>query len=180
MNHIFRPGSGDLVPDGTLVFPFLNPTDSTNNLPVDLMTDVSLALGEIAPRHASKIHVHPVVMMIVWVIAGSLHLKLKDQEANTPYSLILAPEEAAVVHPGTFIQLINEQDEPCRVLYIVSPPYVSAHTDTGAVLYQDAIVLESDWNALTYQSLDPCLGAEAARLQAIEHLQARKGTIAQS
>lgn len=55
MNRIFRRGQGNLVPDGTRVYPFLNPTDSTNDLPVGLFEGVSIALGEIEPGQSSRI-----------------------------------------------------------------------------------------------------------------------------
>jgi hypothetical protein len=95
------------VPDGTRVYPFLNPLDSTSGLALKLFSGVSVALGELRPGQASKIHMHPLVTMIVWVVSGRLSLKLKDPQSNTPYTLRLRGEHGAVVRPGTFLQLIN-------------------------------------------------------------------------
>ncbi len=62
MMKVFTISQGKKVPDGMVVYPFLNPKDSTNDLPWDLL-DVSIAAGDIAPDTASKIHVHPFVTL---------------------------------------------------------------------------------------------------------------------
>jgi hypothetical protein len=124
VKRIFRRGRGTTVPDGTRIYPFLNPADSTSNLPLELFSGASVALGELPAGKASKIHMHPLVTMIVWVVTGRLSLTLKDRRSNKPYTLRLRAEDGALVLPGTFLQLINESRKPSRVLYIVSPAYV--------------------------------------------------------
>ena len=181
MNRVFRRGPGNLVPDGTKVHPYLNPTDSTNDLPVSLFEGVSLALGEILPAQISKIQVHPFVTMVIWVIAGRLQLKMKDGRQPGAYILELGPEDGAVALPGTFFQLINRQSESCRALYVVSPPYVFLRAEDGKVLFDDAIVLDSDWKTLADQNWQPRAlqdldRARVERQNAIQELVRRKGT----
>ena len=118
MRRILRRGRGTTVPDGTRVYPFLNPLDSTNDLPLEPLSEASVALGELRPGQASKIHMHPLVR----VVRGRLSLRLKDRHSNTPYTLRLRAEDGAVVRPGTFLQLVNGSRTRCRVLYIVTPP----------------------------------------------------------
>lgn len=155
MNRVFRRGPGNRVPDGTMVYPYLNPTDSTNDLPVGLFDGVSMALGEILPEQTSKIQVHPLVTVVIWVISGRLNLKMKDREQPAAYLVELGPEDGAVALPGTFFQLINRQTEVCRVLYVVSPPYVFLQSADGKVHFDDAIVLDADWETLADQQWRP-------------------------
>jgi len=49
MNRIFAIDRGFKVPDGTIVFPFLNSKDSEIDLPWDLVEGFSISAGEIAP-----------------------------------------------------------------------------------------------------------------------------------
>ena len=42
----------------------------------------------------------------------------------TPYTVHLGPDQAALVEPGTFLQLVNPGDATTRVLYVVGPAYV--------------------------------------------------------
>lgn len=147
MRRVFRRGRGGVAPDGTRVYPFLNPADSTNHLPLELFSGVSVALGEVRPRQTSKIHMHPLVTMIVWVVSGRLSLKLKDQQSRTPYALRLRAGDGAAALPGTFVQLLNESRTLCRVLYIASPAYVFLKA-REKILYDDAIVLDTGWDQL--------------------------------
>jgi mannose-6-phosphate isomerase-like protein (cupin superfamily) len=180
MNRIFRKGRGNLVPDGTLVYPFLNPTDSTNDLPVGLFDDVSIALGEIGPGQSSKIQVHPAVTVIIWVVDGDLRLKMKDTGTPEPYCLELRTEDGALALPGTFFQLINPGRETCRLIYVVTPPYVFLETQ-GKLVYDDAIVVDCDWDTLAaqrYQSpgMDKPDAVQAKRRKAVRELCRRKGS----
>ena len=180
MNRIFRRGKGVKVSDGTMVFPFLNPTDSSNELPVGLFDGVSIAQGDIDPRQCSKIQTHPLVTVFVWVVGGRLNLKMKDPGGADAYVLDLGAEQAAVALPGTFFQLINTTDELCRVLYIVSPPYVYMQDSGASPVYDDAIVFDIDWDDLAAQAWRPnavpdYASMRAARTAAIEQLANRKG-----
>jgi hypothetical protein len=49
MKRVFHITQGFTVPDGTMVYPFLNSKDSTSDIPWDLVDNVSLAVGDIAP-----------------------------------------------------------------------------------------------------------------------------------
>jgi hypothetical protein len=173
VNRIFRRGGGNVVPDGTLVYPFLNPADSTNDLPVELFDGASLALGEIRPKQASKIQMHPVVTLMLWVISGRLALKLKDSESEAPYVLELGAEDGAVARPGTFLQLINNADALCRVLYIVSPAYVFLQTN-GKMVYDDAIVFDPDWEGLAREKWRPAMVPDLDRVRAAREEAIRK------
>ncbi|MGH8631900.1 MAG: hypothetical protein ACREU7_14210 [Burkholderiales bacterium] len=67
----------------------------------------------------------------------------------------------------------------CRVLYIVSPPYVFLETD-GKLVYDDAIVLGNDWETLAKQqwqshALENPDRVCAKRQNAIKELARRKG-----
>lgn len=174
MKRILRRGRGTTVPDGTRIYPFLNPADSTSNLPLELFSGASVALGELPAGKASKIHMHPLVTMIVWVVTGRLSLTLKDRRSNKPYTLRLRAEDGALVLPGTFLQLINESRKPSRVLYIVSPAYVFLKA-RGKILYDDAIVFDTSWEQLArlrwWPATIPQLAAmRAARVWALRIL----------
>lgn len=129
------------MPDGTRVYPYLNPLDSTSGLAPNLFGGASVALGVLRPRQRSQIHMHPLVIVIFWVASGRLRIKLKDAVLN------LGPEDGAVARPGTFLQLINPGARQCRVLYIVTPPYVFLKRK-GRVVYDDAAVFGYDWDRL--------------------------------
>lgn len=108
---------------------------------------------------------------------------MKDRGAPSPYSIELHAEDGAVALPGTFFQLINPGGEVCRVLYIVSPPYVFLETD-GKLVYDDAIVLDTDWETLARQQWQPPSlpnpeRVQAKRQSAIKELARRKGTAKQ-
>lgn len=183
MNRVFRIGKGSRVPDGTIVHPFLNPTDSNNDLPIGLFDDVSIALGEIGPGQSSKIQVHPLVTVIIWVVHGDLRLRMKDTSAAEPYCLELRAEDGALAQPGTFFQLINPGSETCRLIYVVTPPYVFLETQ-GKLVYDDAIVVDCDWETLAAQQYQaPGMGKPGAmrakRRKAIEELSRRKGSAIQ-
>jgi hypothetical protein len=180
VKRIFRRGRGTTVPDGTRVFPFLSPADSTSDLPLEVLSGASVALGELRPGQASKIHMHPLVTMIVWVASGRLSLRLKDPRATTPYTLRLRAEDGAVALPGTFLQLRNETRTPCRLLYIASPAYLFLKV-RGRIIYDDAVVLDATWDELARlrwrPATVPTLAVmRAARVQALRGLKTLKRT----
>ncbi len=144
MRRIFSMERGNRVPDGTLVYPFLNSRDSTGNLPWGLLEEFSLAAGEIEPLQQSKIHVMPMLTQVTLVLQGCVEVWMKDPDHPAPYSLRLEEEQAVMTRAGTFFQMRNDTDSPCRVLYIVSPAYLFVIED-GRVLYDDSVVFDEDW-----------------------------------
>jgi mannose-6-phosphate isomerase-like protein (cupin superfamily) len=155
MNRVFKITQGFEVPDGTIVYPFLNSKDSQSDLPWDLTSDFSVAAGSIEPNTSSKIQAHPVVTLVIWVVYGQLQVRMKDTETSSPYSLDLWPEQAVLARPGTFLQLINTTASPCRVLYIAGPPYTFDKDHDGNVRYEDAVVLDYNWEQLEKQAWSP-------------------------
>ncbi len=147
MNRIFTIKGGFKVADGTTVYPFLNAKDCMSGLPWDLLEGFSLSAGDIGPHSTSKIHVMPQVTQVTLVMRGELEIAMKDSQAAAPYRLRLAEQQAVITRPATFFQLINPTGTVCRVLYIVSPPYVFDMQD-NQILYDDAIIFEEDWPAL--------------------------------
>ena len=147
MDHIFKMGHGFQVPDGTWVYGFLNPKDPQSGLPWNLVEGFNMSGGEIAPHSHSKIHLHPLVTQVTYVICGNLDVKMKDPTAPEPYLLHLHPEQAIITCPGTFLQLINPAGVTCRVFYLVSPPYVF-EMDADQIIYDDALVLDESWQDL--------------------------------
>ena len=148
MNRVFSITTPFRVPDGTWVSPFLNAKDSQSDLPFDLLDGFGIAAGMIDPNSRSKIHVMPFVTQVTFVRSGSLAVRMKGPDDAEPYSLRLAAAQAVLTEPGVFFQLINESSEPCEVLYIVSPAYVFEMSVEGAVLYDNAVVLDEGWEDL--------------------------------
>jgi mannose-6-phosphate isomerase-like protein (cupin superfamily) len=148
MNRVFSITAPFRVPDGTWVSPFLNAKDGQSDLPFDLLDGFSLAAGVIDPNSCSKIHVMPFVIQVTFVRSGDLAVKMKGPDEAEPYILRLTAGQAVLTEPGVFFQLINEGSERCEVLYIVSPAYVFEMSPEGAVLYDDAAVLEEGCNYL--------------------------------
>jgi mannose-6-phosphate isomerase-like protein (cupin superfamily) len=148
MKRTFSIGKGFKVSDGTIVYPFLNPKDMSQDLEWDLLEGFSVAGGDIGPGITSKIHVHPIVTQVTWVVSGAITIKMKDSDHNEPYLLKLQPQQAVLTQPRTFFQLINEGKENARVLYIVSPAYLFEIDAKGKVVYDDAISLDQTWEEL--------------------------------
>jgi hypothetical protein len=148
MNRVFSITAPFRVPDGTWVSPFLNAKDSQSDLPFDLLDGFSLAAGMIDTNSRSKIHVMPLVTQVTFVTSGSLAVRMKGPDDAEPYLLRLTGGQSVLTEPGVFFQLINEGYERCEVLYIVSPAYVSEMSAEGAVLYDDAVVLDEGWEDL--------------------------------
>ena len=160
------------MPDGTLVHSVLDPSAPAGSSG-DWTDAPSLAVGLILPGVESKIHVHPVVGQITWVMSGQLTVKMKDRHVDNPYTLHLSAGQCVVTSPGTFVQWINAGPAPCRVLYIVSPAFVFETGDEGSVVYNDAVVLDEDWDALAglnwpHPGPDHVEAARQARQRAIE------------
>ena len=178
MNRVFGPREFFPVPDGTLVSPFLNPMDENSGLPSGIEVSFSLAAGTIEGHGESKIHLHPHIAQVTYVVKGSTLIKMKDPGADQPYVLALEPTQAALTGPGTFLQLINSSDEPASLLYIVGPPYVFEMGEDGTVVYDDAIILEENWDELARLNWQPPqIGYESksplARMRATERVMAR-------
>jgi hypothetical protein len=178
MERALRAGAGFRVPDDTLVFPLLNPNDVNSGLPVGLLDDFSMAIGEIAAGSSSKIHVHPVVTQVTMVLDGQLEVRLRDADAAEPYTVELARHHAVLIRPGTFVQLINRSRFPCRTLYVVGPSYVVDIAGDGTVLYDDAVSLDLTWDDLAAINWQPDQlsrreAMEGARREALERLRRR-------
>lgn len=77
MNRVFSIDKSFRVPDGTLVYPFLNPKDSTSGLPWNLIDGFSIAAGDIEPGGQSKIQILPLADQVTFVLRGALELVLK-------------------------------------------------------------------------------------------------------
>ena len=179
MKSVFSVGQGFRVPDGTVVYPCLDPTVLLSHSEGNRADAVSIAVGNIAPSTSSKIHVHPVVTQAIWVLSGRLQVVMKDPGPEDPYALDVVPEQAVVTRPGTFLQLINPGSVNCRVLYIVSPAYLFELDAEGKVAYDDAIVLEETWGDLrkgnwTHPQLAHVEVVREARQRALDRLRARK------
>jgi hypothetical protein len=155
MNRIFTVRKGIQVPDGTTIYPFLSGLDRTSGLPGNFQEGFSLAAGEIAPQSSSKIHVMPLVIQATYVLRGLLEVRMKDPQSTAPYDLRVAPDEVVLTCPGTFLQLINRTRFSLQVLYIVSPPYIYEMGADGRILYNDAVVLEEDWEELEKMNWSP-------------------------
>ena len=174
MNKIFSAGEGFPVPDGTVVHSVLYPAALSRGTG-EWVEDVSLALGHIPPHTISKIHLHPVVGQVTWVLSGELTVKMKDPRADVPYTLDVSGEQAVITRPGTFFQLVNRSDADCRVLYIVTPAFVFETDAGGKVVYNDALVLDHEWDDLaamrwTLPELADMETIHAARREAQERL----------
>lgn len=118
-----------------------------SGLPYNLLDGLSIAAGTIEPKLKSKIHIMPFVTQVTFVRQGELKVRMKSVQDEAPYTLLVKSGQAVVTESGTFFQLINESEESCEVLYIVSPAYLFEQSH-GEVVYDDAIVLDEDWDVL--------------------------------
>ena len=84
MKQIFIPKEFYKIPDGTLLSPFLNPKDSMSKLPFDLIDGFSMGMGIIEKNTNSKIHVHPHVDQVTFVLSGKITLKMKSDKDENP------------------------------------------------------------------------------------------------
>ena len=154
MRHIFNNTCPIRVPNGTLVSPFLNSKDCTSGLPLKFIDDFSLSAGTIEAGTESKIHVMPFVTQVTFVRKGKLDVRMKGAEDETLYYLRVGPEQSIITRPGTLLQLINRGDNSCKVLYIVSPPYIYEMLK-GKVIYDDSVVLDESWEDLRESGWKP-------------------------
>jgi mannose-6-phosphate isomerase-like protein (cupin superfamily) len=154
MNHIFQAHGWFTVPDRTDIAAFLNATDATNReLPWNMLGEMSIAAGRIAPQLHSWVHVHPVVTVVTYLLKGNLLVRMKHGNDYEPYDLQLSVGQAVVVEPGTLFQLRNDWEMPAEVLYIVSPSYVFEN-DGNEVRYDDAILVAESWDDLSKSGHD--------------------------
>lgn len=165
MKQVFKLGEPYRMPDGTLVSPFLNCKDSMSGLPFDLLDGFSLAAGTVEPETKSKIHLMPFVTQVTFVRRGNLHVRMKGPRDDDSYSLSIRTEEAVLTEPGTFFQMVNDEQEPCEVLYIVSPAYLF-EVSNHQVVYDDSVVCDENWNDLKSSGWRPVV-----RLPTIEQRQ---------
>jgi len=174
MNKVFSPGEGFPVPDGTVVHSVLEPAALSRGTG-EPAEELSVAVGHLPPGTTSKIHIHPVVTQVTWVLSGELTVTMKDPAAGAPYTLEIPAEHAVLTRPGTFFQIANPTAADCRVLYIVAPAFVFATDADGEVVYNDALVLEHGWDELaamdwTLAELAAIDAIHAARREALELL----------
>ena len=149
MKRVFHPGNFFAVPDGTEVSAFLNATDSTiAEIPSGVLEGMSIAAGRIAARTRSKIHVHPTVTQVTYVLSGDLTVKMKDPGEAQRYVLEVATGSAVISEPGVLLQLCNETERSVEVLYIVTPSYVFETGEDGQVIHDDSIQVAEDWAVL--------------------------------
>ena len=175
MNRVFTAGEGFTVPDGTIVHSVLD-AGSLSQGAGEWVEGVSIALGHIPPHTTSKIHLHPAVTQVTWVVSGQLTVVMKDPASDAPYMLDLTSEQAAMTLPGTFFQLVNGGAADCRVLYIVAPAFLFEAGEGGEVLYNDALVFDADWGDLAdagwaVPELDDLEAIHAARRASRQRLQ---------
>ena len=196
MNKLFECGDAGFckVSDGTLVNPFLNPTDAASGLPWWMLDNISIAAGCIGAGIVSEIHVHPYITQITVLVSGSLDIHMKDPESTDGrYTLrLMRPTStekagfgiaATIASPGTFLQLDNSRGtEAAHVLYIASPSYVFEPGETAGAppRYEDAVTVGSDWQRLAEQNWSPpelcrAVTSYASRQSALQRLAKRSG-----
>jgi len=147
MKKVFTVGSGFEVPDGTYVHSILDPLVMCGAAEAP-QENLSLALGVIPPSTDSRIHLHPLVSQVTWVVEGNLAVKMKEPSIDKPYLLELQQHEAVLTKAGTFFQLINRGSVPCQTLYVVTPAFIFVTDKNGQVIYNDAIVFGESWEEL--------------------------------
>lgn len=152
MNKIFKVSDLFSVPDGTKVASLFNSAEDA--VLTGRKEGISIAIGEIPPGTKSKIHIHPLVAQVTFILEGGISIYMKDRAASEKYKLELKKNEAVLTQEGTFFQLINESEGICRVMYVVTPEFLF-ETAGGEVTYNDAIVLEGDWEELAQLSWNP-------------------------
>jgi hypothetical protein len=79
---------------------------------------------------------------------------MKGSGDENLYYLRVGAEQSIVTRPGTLLQLINRDDESCKVLYIVTPPYIYEMLK-GKVIYDDSVVFDEDWEDLRESGWTP-------------------------
>jgi len=108
MNKIFRRGEWFPIPDGTLVSPFLNPTDvQQTDVPWDGVSDQSIAAGRVRAESTSKIHLLPVVAQVTLVTVGRLTVRMMEPDDAAPYSLDLGVGDAVLTPTGRVLAALQ-------------------------------------------------------------------------
>ncbi len=153
MNRVFSVEEPVLLPDGTLLSEIVGPATFFREQ-IAAASDVSVALGLIKSFSASEIHIHPIVSQVTFVVSGKLKVKMKGSVDAQPYIIELQPRQSVLTQAGTFFQLINDTASDCEALYIAGPPFVFETDRDGNVLYNDALVLGNDWEALATNKWD--------------------------
>ena len=174
MNKIFDADTGVVVPDGTEVFEIFGPGTLARK-GFEVRDEQSLALGVLPAGIRSKVHVHPIVTHLTYVLSGTLTVKMKDASTHAPYTLQVQQGQSVFTAPGTFFQLINDSASVCRVLYIVGPAFVFALNNDGSIFYNDQIVPDLSWEQLAEQGwtipeLQDLPGIAAQRKQALDNM----------
>lgn len=174
MNRIYKIENGVVVPDGTTVYEIIGPVQSKiAGLPI--ISEESLAYGELDPGERSHVHVHPIITHLTWVVSGTLTVGMKDAASKEMYYIEVKERQTVLTQPGTFFQLINNSDQQCQVLYIVAPAFIFEVTEQGEILYNDQIVLELSWDELKARNweipeLKDLEKIKAERLASLERL----------
>ena len=174
--QIFKIGNGIMVPDGTRVFPIMDPRQQKeDNIPI--IDELSLAYGELDIGVESSIHIHPICTQLTYVLSGELEVKMKMDKRETIDTLQLKTNEAVVSRPACFFQLKNSGHEVCKVLYQCTPGFVFELDDQGNLLYNDAIVLSYSWEELKKMNwrIPELMDIEAIRKQREEAVRRLKG-----
>ena len=99
METVWTVGKGFQVLDGTVFRPVMDP-QVLRREGKTLVGNLSLALGEIPPSTASRIHLHPVVNQLTWFVAGELTVKMKEPALDAAYTLELRAREAVLTRAG--------------------------------------------------------------------------------
>lgn len=146
MQQVFRAVDWLQVPDTTWLSPFLSAKDVNSGIDPELLGAFSLAMGKIRPGQPSTVHVHPLSTQVTMVLEGALDIRMRDP-SRAAYTVHLEPDQAALVEPGTFLQLVNPGDATARVLYIVGPAYVFEQRG-DEVVYDDAVALSQAWEEI--------------------------------
>jgi mannose-6-phosphate isomerase-like protein (cupin superfamily) len=152
MQQVFRAVDWLQVPDTTWLSPFLNAKDVNSGLDSELLGEFSLAMGQIRPGQPSRVHVHPLSTQVTMVLEGTLDIRMRNP-SRAPYTVHLEPDQAALVEPGTFLQLVNPGDATSRVLYVVGPAYVFEQRGEE-VVYDDSIALPQEWEEIAAGSAE--------------------------
>jgi mannose-6-phosphate isomerase-like protein (cupin superfamily) len=146
MQQVFKAIDWLQVPDTTWLSPFLNAKDVNSGLDSELLGAFSLAMGMIRPGQPSTVHVHPLSTQVTMVLEGTLDIRMRDP-SREPYTVRLGPDQAALVEPGTFLQLVNPGDATSRMLFVVGPAYVFEQRGEE-VVYDDSIALSQEWEEI--------------------------------
>ena len=97
----------------------------------------------------------PLITQVTFVLSGSLEVTTKDLQDENPTVDILEPKQAILTKPGSLVQFRNVGNDPCQVLYIVSPAYLFEMDENGAVIYDDSFIVQENWDQLRLQNWKP-------------------------